>query len=950
MRRAGIAAMFFLFSLFSVPGGAALAQGPAADWKTVETRHFRVHYPAPFEAWALHAAGEIESIHARVTAFVGYAPTRRIEVVVADPAADANGSAIPFLDRPEIVLWTSPPESESVIGDYGDWMELVTTHEIAHVAHLTRPSNHSAGILVLLSPAPFGPLAWKSPRWLTEGYATLVEGAVTGSGRPGSSFRAMLLRQLAIEGKLPEYGALDATGGWLGGAPAYLVGSAYLEWLSDREGRESLPRLWKRMASVRGGSFDFAFRAVFGESPKNLYDRFRADLTARAIAEEKRLAAAGLVSGELWQRLAGGTLAAEVSPDGTKLLVRRDPARGKSFLAVWSIAATEGERPKAETPIAAGPSKPGWTLPRANGHAAADPRWMSDGREVLFSRRGPDRTGVLRWDLYRWNIESGSVERVTCLGDAHDADPAPDGGSALAVSDRFGRSELVRVDLASGKVAPLAVTLPYPEPWPVWSHPRVSPDGKRIAALLHAGRRWRLVTLPAQGGEARDVALTGSPASAPAWSADGSRLFVTSDESGIWNVVAIGASGESAEETFTRVTGGAFAPAPTPDGKAVFFLELKASGVDIRRLALGAAVPPASGDAAAAYPLLPPSPVQTPPFSAEPASAPRPYDLWDRQAIRPLVNFSFAPSGNSAQLGLDSADVLGRLHLYALGSMGNAAGPRGGAGAAAYRGLPVAFSLQVFSAIEKPGNQGLAQRPAFDQERFGGFLEASWTRPFSWGRVDVRAGGGATHVEAFSEGNAFARELGSAGAGLVFRRTRGRSGFGFDLDAGGSLGATEGSSWTQWTAGARAVGILPVASLSAGARYGGTGGSPSLFDLFSIGGAPSAILAPGLDRNRILSPALPADLLAGERFEALRAELAGNAVPVALYAEWLRAWNGGSPKPDPIRVVGAEVRLERLIPAEFDRNVTFHAGVGWVFSEALRLNTATGYAQLIYRP
>ncbi len=962
MRRSVLATILLLSA------GSATGQGPAADWRTVETKHFRVHYPAPFEAWALHAAGEIEAIHARVTEFIGYVPPRRIEVVVADPAGDANGEAIPYLDRPEVVLWTSPPESESSIGDYGDWMELVTTHEIAHVAHLARPRNRSAGVLILLSPAPFGPLALRSPRWVTEGYATLVEGALTGSGRPNSNFRAMVLRQLGIEGKLPSYGALDATGTWLGGSVAYLVGSAYLEWLSDREGPDALPRLWKRMASSRGGSFKTAFRGVFGESPQTLYDRFRAELTARALEEEKRLKAQGLVEGELWQRLSGGTLAAEVSPDGTKLLARRDPSRSETYLAIWPVAETEDERRAGEArrkadaelaedanevadrPETPAPREPRWTLPRSDGFSASDPRWMPDGRAVLFSRRGPDADGVLRWDLYRWNYERGGVARVTRLADARDADPAADGASAVAVRGRFGASALVRVDLATGATREIPAALPVAEAWPVWSHPRVSPDGKRIAALLHAARRWRLVTLPASGGEVREIELSAPPASAPAWSADGSRLFVTSGVSGIWNVVQADPVANEAPAPLTRVTGGAFGPAPAPDGKTLFFLELTARGVSLRQLPLGgpaAAPADAAGDA---YPLLLHAPAHNQPFATEPLSAPRPYDVWQTQAVRPLLDFSFGPSGNTVQLGADGADVLGRLHGLAMGSVGDAIGPRGGSVAAAYRGLAVALAAQLFSAIEKPGNQGLAPRPAFDEERWGGFFEASWSRPYAWGWIDARAGGGGTRVEAFATGETFTRALGSAGVQLAFRRTRGRSGFGFDLEAGGGVGGTAGASWSQWAAGGRVVGILPFASLSAAARYGDTGGSPSLFDLYAIGGAPNAILPPGLDRNRIQSPALPADLQAGKRFDAYRVELAGSDVPLVLYAEWLRAWSGGSARPGPVRVAGAEVRLERLIPAEFGRAVTFHVGGGWIVSKTPSIRAARGYAQLIYRP
>src|SRR6266542_3954632 len=104
---------------------ALSAQAPWADWRTIETAHFRVHFPAAFEAWAARAASAMEGIHERVTNFVGYRPNRPIEVLVEDPAAEANGMAYPFLDRPVIVLWTSPPEAEAGLGDYSDWMELV---------------------------------------------------------------------------------------------------------------------------------------------------------------------------------------------------------------------------------------------------------------------------------------------------------------------------------------------------------------------------------------------------------------------------------------------------------------------------------------------------------------------------------------------------------------------------------------------------------------------------------------------------------------------------------------------------------------------------------------------------------------------------------------------------------------------------------------------------------
>lgn len=915
----------------------AAGQAPSAPWQTIETAHFRVHYPSSFEAWARRAAERLEDIHARVTAMVGYSPERRVEVVISDPEADPNGSAVPWLDRPEIALWTSPPESESSTGAFADWVELLAAHEVAHVVHLARPGSGPFGFLVRLSPAPLGPLALGVPRWLYEGYATLIEGALTGSGRPASSFRAMVLRRLAIDGELPKYAKLGRSSGWLGGSMAYLAGSAYLEWLAARAGEDALPGLWSRMAA--GRSFSAAFRGAFGEPPKALYEKFTLEVVERAVAEERRLKAAGLAEGAPFLKLDGGTAALAVSPDGSKLLARRDPRPRQSFLAIWEISDASTEQ-----------APPRWTLPRADGFSAADPRWMPDGRSVLFARRAPDREGVRRFDLYRWELEGGRVDRVTRGADVSDADPAPDGRVAVGVRNRFGESSLARIDLATGVSSALPVELETADAWMVWSHPRFSPDGRTLAALLHRRGRWRLVTLPAAGGAVRELETSGPPMGPPAWSPDGMRLFVTTDASGIWNVAAVPAGGGLTHE-LTRVTGGAFAPAPAPGGERLFFLAFTAKGVNVRRLDLPAVPVPPLDSPVDAFPILPPPRVSAPArFEAGFLPKPRPYSARERQAVRSLVNFSFGPDGNAVQLGVDGGDVIGRLHWFAAGSFGNAAGPRGGTLAAAWRGWPVELSAQIFSALEKPGAQSLSPRSELDQERRGGYAGLAWGRPYTWGRVGLEAGGGVTRVEAFSNGERFTRALGSVRGVVAWRRTRGRSGFGIDLEASGSAGSTGGAGWSQGAAGARVLGITPFATVSAGGRWGTTGGSPSRFDLFAIGGAPSVVLPPGLDRNRIESPALPAAVQLGERFEAYRAEVAAAAVPLAVYAEWQRAWDGGAKRPDAVRALGAELRLDRLVPQEFGRSLSFRIGLARVASDTPRIRATRGYAALVYRP
>src|SRR5262249_26707408 len=192
--------------------------------------------------------------------------------------------------------------------------------------------------------------------------------------------------------------------------------------------------------------------------------------------------------------------------------------------------------------------------------------------------------------------------------------------------------------------------------------------------------------------------------------------------------------------------------------------------------------------------------------------------------------------------------------------------------------------------------------------------------------------------------------LGTARGRLSYRRTRGQAGFAADMDLSGAFGTTDSESWSLGSGAVRVTGIAPAVSLSASARFGTMGGSPTRFDLFALGGAPSAILPPGLDRNRVESPALPAAVQLGDRFEAYRAELSQSGGPFLLYAERMRAWSSGSPKPYWIRLEGIEARLERLVPPEVIGPFSFYLGLARVRSAVPRFDSIRGYAGMIFRP
>jgi hypothetical protein len=622
----------------------ALAEGPAADWRTLTTPHFRVHYPASSEAWARGAAARLESIRQRVVEEVGYEPREVVDVLVSDPLADPNGEAIPFLGWPRLILWTSPPGPESEIGHYTDWSEVLITHEETHLVHLLRPSRNPARHL-LEKLIPVGPIPLGAPRWVFEGYATVVEGRLTGAGHPNGDLRAAVLRRWAQGGKLPTYARLAADPGtWHGMSMAYLLGSAYLEWLEEQAGPGSLRKLWARMTARVPRSFDQAFSGVFGDSPENLYDRFRAELTWRAMETERQMGGAGReIDGEPWQDLAWTTGAPTLSPDGQRLalvLTSRDlPGR----LVVWATGpndAAEKEWRELRERIARQdpedvpavrsrplPRPPLYTLESHDGPDPTMPRFMPDGKSILFVRFEPDTEGFLHPDLFTWTLESGEVRRLTHNADLRDPDPAPDGRWAVAVRNRDGLSQVVRVDLRTGRLTPLTASSIDV----VYDRPRLSPDGRRVAFARHREGSWRLVVedlgpeeSPDSGARTAEIAPpAGASVSSPAWSADGRTLYASVGLHGFVDLYAFPADGSGAPTPLTRTQGAALAPAPSPDGSALYFLSLHPEGLDLRRLPLGMAalaaaqaVPPAPELPRGLSPAVPPpAPPRPEPFA-----------------------------------------------------------------------------------------------------------------------------------------------------------------------------------------------------------------------------------------------------------------------------------------------------------------------------------------------
>ncbi len=936
----------------AVPVGAQGTPRPWLEWRSAQTEHFVIHYPAEYQEWALSLAERVEAIRDAVGRTIGYLPAGRVHVVVDDPAAEANGYAFTPLDAPTIVLWPTPPDPRSFIGNFAVWEELLMTHEFAHIAHLSRPSrNRLRSRLWGLSPVPLGPVASKAPRWVLEGYATYVEGKVTRSGRPNHAWRAAILRQLAIEGRLPVYAQLSERGGWITGDFAYLVGSAYLEWLSERHGDSSVTALWRRMSARTDRSFSAAFSGVYGQSPSEAYGRFAAELTAGAVTLERALRDRGLREGELVQRLQRTTGDPAISPDGRFIALTVRRTDGPSRLVVWKVTETPGDslaairrgrqqrrdpedvpdrqfHPPPKTIVA--------SLLADDGAPYEAPRWMPDNKHLLVSRSVALADGTVRPDLFLWSAEDGDLRRVTRGAALRDADPSADGRWAAAIRCDRGWCDLVRVDLGTGAIRllrPGSVTRNF-------YRPRVSRVTGEIVVAEHSGDRWRIARVSSDSGIlAYADPDDGATRYDATYAVDGRTIITTSERGGVANLERLAPGGERATR-LTSVTGAAVAADVGPDD-SIWFLSLHAAGFDLRR-ARADSTPIASLDsavqrAATLARLLPPSPsglAGDPRTRPAPGAVlgPRPYGSGpSRYRYFPLLSTGFG--GTSGSLALVRSDPVGRLGLALVAVAGTAALPQGVRLSAISHRRKTALGVEAWTSHEAPSrvfDQAMAL--GLDLARRGGSLHL--TRSYA-GDADY-FGYGLSLLAEGQRPSTLSPATRTAAIVAVTRTLRQRdddSRYQERLSLLGEVGNTAGGSYTRYR-GSFELGVgrntQPLATVLASyGRIIARGGSAR--EDFVIGGFASPLVAPELDARRVDAPAYPLGTVAGPSFSALRIGLP--LPPVDLFYSAVSTDQFTRPR----RSFGAEVRAEvRAIAALGTPEVSVLTGLARAVDEPVK--------------
>ena len=904
---------------------------PHAEWRRLETDHFRVLYTADVERWTEWLAARLDGLYDAVTREMGFSPDAPITVIVDDAGSTSGGQVLPFLSGPIMMLDPTPMEPRWTVAGRA-WPEVLAAHELSHAVQSAVAGGSGSGPLAWLRPYRIGPIASKSPRWLTEGFATLVEARLTGSNAAASVFRAAVLRTWGAAGRMPTYAAMNFSEEFLGANMAYLVGAAFLEHLIGSAGDEAMTTLLRRLAEPGGPDFDTAFDEVFGAPAALHYEWFRQAVSRRAALAVEVIASAGLHEGEQLHRFNWRLEGAEAG----------DPALSSDG-ALLALAVRPSDEPQRIEVRRADDLSLLSTLNPDAGRGHESPRFMPDGERVLVARQEPVGSHAQVHDLFLWRWRTGEVTRVSHGAALREADPSPDGRSAVAVRTIGGITDLVRVELATGAVVPLAAGSPDR----ILARPRWSPDGRSIVVGVQVEGRARIALVDPLGGDLQYVdPVDGVNRYDPVF-ADADRLLVVSEAGGVANVSLLD-PGSGREQPLTRLVTGAFWPIPTPDN-AVLFMALHPEGLDLRRVSMRER--PAGRGVTLPSSLAPSVPARTRPLpelrvAASPPS--RPYGRGARlQDLLPGV--VHGPEASLLTLTFRNRDLLRRLTWSLDGALGTGDVWRGASTTVVWRDRVPNLTAHGFVVEQRPSGAGLPGYAAPDLDlTYAGALVRAGDGPGAGRATSIAAGLTLGHLSA---------ERGSASRATAFSR----AGLHRDFDVGGVQLALFSRARTEagWTSGDSWLRLRAAVGLEAGAEHAGLLraaveggallGSPDPFEHFSVGGPPSPLLDPDAVSQQVPMPALETAARGGERMVAARVDYGIFGLPT-VFAWATRTYPSGD---DLTIVLGAEktffaddARLQWLIPG-----MSARVGGGMEITDFDRRSRfGSFYLALSYRP
>lgn len=474
----------------------------------------------------------------------------------------SNGAAY-FYDN-KIEIWA--PAMDFELRGIHPWLWNVVTHEFTHIVQIQtamklgrkipalyfqwfgyeseRRPDVLYGFPNILVSYPLS--AFVVPSWFAEGTAQYNHPDLTFDY--WDSHRDMILRMYMIDGNPLGWEEMAVFGKTsLGNESAYNAGFSIVAYIAETYGVEKLRLISEKLGSLARLTIDGAIEAVLGKTGNQLYEEWKTAKTIRYKAVQREIEP-HLVAGTNIEEEGFGNFYPQMSPDGKTIAYVSN--KGFDYFGQSALYLLDRESSSSVRILDAVRS----TL-----------SFSPDGRFIYYSKSTADNPHWSRYfDIYRYDLLEKNEARLTHGLRALNPRLSPDGKRLVFTFGSDGTMNLGVCDSSGANIRRITQFQNGEQFYtPVWS-----PDGRTIAAGFSRGHGQSIVFVDSEGGELRTIVSEGDSRN-PFFSIDGTRLYYSSDRTGIFNIYCRTLDGGETKQV-TNVLGGAFLPSVDARGDLAY--------------------------------------------------------------------------------------------------------------------------------------------------------------------------------------------------------------------------------------------------------------------------------------------------------------------------------------------------------------------------------------------
>jgi Tol biopolymer transport system component len=400
----------------------AHAIDPRWKYKVLTSPHFELLYREDHAALAKRYIIASERAFDLLMPIFKEGPSKTY-VLLRDDTDSANGLA-DFLPYPRIVIFPVLPSQADTIDEYGDWPLEVMIHEYAHILNMY-PAHSFYWPFKFIFGSVVRPNAML-PRWYLEGLAVNLESQLSTHGRLRATDTAAAARAYFLGGRFKneDIATINEADGktWPYGARPYLFGGWWWNEAHKRKGTEGIYTLNQNFSRRLPFFINGPIEEQLGASAGELFHQTLNELSAQAKRETDAVAAAGgQTSTDEIDSKKGDAGAFAVSPSGNRLVY-------------WLGLIDEGSfaflRERGQ---------PARKLFRTVGTYRI--AWINEN-SFIFDQVDARNPYVAYRDLYRYDIKTDQITRLTNGLRAQEAAVSPNGLWVAFIQNDAGRNKL----------------------------------------------------------------------------------------------------------------------------------------------------------------------------------------------------------------------------------------------------------------------------------------------------------------------------------------------------------------------------------------------------------------------------------------------------------------------------------------------------------------------------